>query len=512
MKILELQLLAYGPFTGTSLDFSSENNGLHIVYGPNEAGKSTTLRALRALLFGIETRSTDDHVHAYNDLRIGAKLQFASGETLQVIRRKGNKNTLRDANDTNPVESDELAKALGHIDETAFKMRFGLSHQALVEGGKSIAAGDGDVGETLFAASAGVAHLSSLQAKLRAEAEAYFKPQARVLPINAALNKHNEAVCALRSIQLSTDEWLRRERALADAKAELAAIDKELVEVDAHRSRLKRFSSALPLAARRTTKLKELAEIGNVPMLSRDFAERREVAAKRLQSAADAQRRAEQELKRIDARLAELGAPPTILEHAAAVDAVCRDLSIHTTAAADRAKLAPQTEQVERQIRAQFEKIGRTSDSESELRLVVRTTDRIEELSGRHRDISARLENARHQRRQLARRGAEAQAELARQPALGDDDSLKRLLKRLQPLVHAETAHVAESKRLAAEAEQLAIHTAQLACWGRDLDALERLAVPANELIQRYETQFAAERGRSDKAQSTARRARRRAG
>lgn len=502
MKILELQLLAFGPFTGTSLDFSNEINGLHIVYGPNEAGKSTTLRALRALLFGIESRSTDDHVHAYNDLRIGAKLQFAGGEMLQVIRRKGNKNTLRDASDTNPVAADELTKALGHIDETAFRMRFGLSHQALVEGGKSIAAGDGDVGETLFAASAGVAHLSSLQAKLRAEAEAYFKPQARVLPINAALNKHSEAARALRSIQLSADEWLHRERALADAKAELAAIDKELVEVDAHRSRLKRFSAALPLAARRATKLKELAEIGDVPALSRDFAERREVAAKRLQSAAEAQSRAEQELRRIDARLAELGAPPAILEHAAAVDVVCRDLSIHTTATADRAKLAPQMEQVERQIRAQFDKIGRTSDGDDELRLVVRTTDRarIEELSGRHRDISARLENARHQRRQLARRGAEAQAELARQPALGDDDSLKRLLKRLAPLVHAETAHVAESKRIAAEAEQLAIHTAQLACWGRDLDALERLAVPANELIQRYEAQFTTERGKVDKA------------
>jgi uncharacterized protein YhaN len=502
MKILELQLLAFGPFTGTSLDFAKEIKGLHIVYGPNEAGKSTTLRALRALLFGIETRSTDDHVHSYNDMRIGAKLQFAGGEMLQVVRRKGNKNTLRDASDTNPIESDELAKALGHIDEAAFKMRFGLSHQTLVEGGKSIAEGDGDVGETLFAASAGVAHLSSLQAKLRAEAEALYKPQARVLPINAALGKYNEAARSLRGIQLSADEWLRRERALADAKAEFAAIDKELADIDAERSRLARFKASVPLAARRAAKSKELAEIGSVPALPRDFAERRELTSKRLQSAADARSRAEQELRRIDARLAELGASPAILAHAAAVDAVCRDLSIHTTAAADRAKLAPQMEQVERQINAQLEKIGRKSGDNDELRLVVRTTDRarIEELSGRHREISARLENARHRRRQLVRKNAEAQDELARQPALGDDDTVKRLLKRLQPLVHAEPQHAAESKRIAADAEQLTIHAAQLAFWGRDLDALERLAVPANELVQRYETQLSSERGKVDKA------------
>ncbi|MBU4054152.1 MAG: AAA family ATPase, partial [Proteobacteria bacterium] len=47
MRIDELRLIAFGPFTGTTLDLSQGREGFHIIYGPNEAGKSSSLRALR---------------------------------------------------------------------------------------------------------------------------------------------------------------------------------------------------------------------------------------------------------------------------------------------------------------------------------------------------------------------------------------------------------------------------------------------------------------------------------
>ena len=49
MKILELRLTAFGPFTGRVLDLSSGNQGLHVIFGPNEAGKSSALRAFRGM-------------------------------------------------------------------------------------------------------------------------------------------------------------------------------------------------------------------------------------------------------------------------------------------------------------------------------------------------------------------------------------------------------------------------------------------------------------------------------
>lgn len=58
MKILQLNLLAFGPFTDTPIDLSEGKEGFHLVFGPNEAGKSSALRALRQMVFGIPERST----------------------------------------------------------------------------------------------------------------------------------------------------------------------------------------------------------------------------------------------------------------------------------------------------------------------------------------------------------------------------------------------------------------------------------------------------------------------
>ena len=64
MKILRLDLIAFGPFADAPpLLLGEGNRGLHLIHGPNEAGKSTTLRALRNLLFGFPPRTDDDHRH-----------------------------------------------------------------------------------------------------------------------------------------------------------------------------------------------------------------------------------------------------------------------------------------------------------------------------------------------------------------------------------------------------------------------------------------------------------------
>ena len=74
MKIKSLALKAFGPFSGQLLDFSSTLPGLHIVYGPNEAGKSTTMRALKALLFGFPSRTNDNFIHQNSQLLVGGCL------------------------------------------------------------------------------------------------------------------------------------------------------------------------------------------------------------------------------------------------------------------------------------------------------------------------------------------------------------------------------------------------------------------------------------------------------
>ena len=94
MKLVRLLLQAFGPFTNTMLDFTSGHSNLHLIYGPNEAGKSSALRAMTDLRFGIPLRSPDDFVHLANKLRVGGVFLDDHGEPIGLMRRKGRGTTL----------------------------------------------------------------------------------------------------------------------------------------------------------------------------------------------------------------------------------------------------------------------------------------------------------------------------------------------------------------------------------------------------------------------------------
>ena len=56
MRLLSLELEKFGAFADLRIAFRPDAR-LHVVYGPNEAGKSTALAAVGALLFGVPERT-----------------------------------------------------------------------------------------------------------------------------------------------------------------------------------------------------------------------------------------------------------------------------------------------------------------------------------------------------------------------------------------------------------------------------------------------------------------------
>ena len=121
MKIQRLDLRAFGPFTGVSLDLAAGSEGFHLIYGPNEAGKTSALRALRNLLYGIPGNSADDFIHNKPSLRIGATLVRRDGQQLEIVRRKGNKGTLLPPDEKEPLDDAVLHSFLGGCDQAQFE-------------------------------------------------------------------------------------------------------------------------------------------------------------------------------------------------------------------------------------------------------------------------------------------------------------------------------------------------------------------------------------------------------
>ena len=176
MRLRTLNLERYGPFTDRSINLSPDAK-LHVVEGPNEAGKSCALAAVTDLFFGIERQTAYDFLHDGRELRIGATIVGRVGNCFTFRRRKGNKSTLIDASDR-PIGDDALLPYLGGLTREVFCNAFGLNSDALRRGAEEILKGEGEVGTSLFAAASGMRGLVDLGRRLEDEASVIFAPRA----------------------------------------------------------------------------------------------------------------------------------------------------------------------------------------------------------------------------------------------------------------------------------------------------------------------------------------------
>lgn len=136
MRIRNLTLERYGPFSGQTLSFRPDAK-LHIVFGPNEAGKSCSLAAISDLFFKIESRTQYDFLHKGKDLRICALIEARNGNLLSFQRRKGNKDTLLDSAGT-PLPDDSLLPFIGNLTREVFTHAFGLNTETLRQGAEEM--------------------------------------------------------------------------------------------------------------------------------------------------------------------------------------------------------------------------------------------------------------------------------------------------------------------------------------------------------------------------------------
>ena len=124
MRIHELNLIRYGKFTDRRVELPLGERDIHIIVGPNEAGKSTVRSAIGDWLFGIPMRTPMAFLHPMPELRIGGSIERVasadgSKSSLAFDRTKGNKNTLRNQQDT-LLPDTVLQQWLGGLDAPAF--------------------------------------------------------------------------------------------------------------------------------------------------------------------------------------------------------------------------------------------------------------------------------------------------------------------------------------------------------------------------------------------------------
>jgi len=489
MKILEMKLIAYGPFTDANLDLRAGKEGFHVIYGPNEAGKSSALRALRHLLYGIPGQSPDDFLHPYTKMRIGATVQSGDGEQLEFIRRKGRSNTLRQADDQTVIEDPILNNFLNGVDADLFESMFGIGYPELVHGGREIVQGGGNLGQLIFSAGSGVANLREIQNELQSEADALFRPSGQKPTINAGLSLINTSRKEMRAAELPGQEWENHYQALQQAKDRIKIVGKDLKQHQRKMHRLERIQEALPSIARRKELLKKHQEYEDAVLLPDEFTAQRRDLMTNLEVSKSDHNRSLKAIEATEKAVDELEISDSVLEFSKQIEEVYQELGSQRKAAKDRIKLETrkaglrgEAKEILRNLREDL-----TVDEAEQLRIKKADTVRIQELGSAYERIVTRIESSRELVPKLTRQITSLEEQLKNLGAPRQIDELKNAVDQAEEQVAVEKHCSAEWSNIRTACKTLVVKLNKLPLWSGSIEELERLATPALETVSAFE-------------------------
>lgn len=493
MRIKRLELKAFGPFSDRTLDFSSELPGLHIVYGPNEAGKSSSMRALQALFFGFPLRSRDNFIHPYDHLLVGGCLEGSDGRELIFYRRKKNKNSLFDPQD-NQLEPAVLTPFLHGLDQDLFTTLYGIDHETLVRGGQGILDQHGEVGQALFAAGTGLASLKGIVDQLELEGENLFKPRGSSQAITLALAQYKELQAKIREATLSSREWQEHQRALDDAEAGLSAANIRRARLNKEKRQLERLRQALPHLGQRTGLLEKLTELGKVVELPPDFGTRRSGLEQRGRDARNTLGATQNRLGELKEKHDGISLNQGLLDRAEAIEGLLQGLGQYRKAATDRPlldgrRIGCRTEAANllKQIRPET-----SLDGIEALRPSLSKRKTVQSLGANHEALVQGVRKAVRHVQITTKELENARTNLLGLTPAAEVGKLSPAVMLVQKAGDLD-AEIATKRQNLASARRAALGAlSRLGLWNGPLECVGQLALPLPATLLRYEEEFRA--------------------
>lgn len=506
MKLLQIDIENFGIFSNQQLDFSS---GLHIVYGPNEAGKSTLLQLIRGLLFGFPHRSP--YAWSPGEMAATVQAELDNGRKLQFRRRKGRNATVVGSFVDNQelVDADRLVSLLGSATEDLYQHVFGFSLDELSRGEQSL--NQASLSEALYGGGmGGLGQFQQLQQTITQQSEELFKPNARTRRINDLLSRIGQANKELRDAAVSPREYTQLRNEHQELLRQLVVSRETQQRLRAEHRRLERLKRALPPWIQLRHLEQELESITVPTGLAANAAEQFELLQQRQREIDDQLAAAQRELEECSARLQGLKLAPQILAEEASIRALNQQIGQMTGFVQD----LPQRRLERQAILSEVTKMLTDLDPRWTLEHLdlheagLAQMGRVKEMAAEHAKLRSKLEALQSRRPELVEKLEQYRNRLAQLPA---DDGLP-LLEELAE----QSATYEQNKKQCAELtrglrgieQQIAQTRRQLQSGiGFDGDHFESLTVPREAVVEEFRQKFqtaAAEALRLQQAQREA--------
>ncbi|MER8690029.1 AAA family ATPase [Mesorhizobium sp. M1136] len=481
MRLRRLDLIRYGKFTDRTIDFGPKPKSgpdLHIVFGLNEAGKSTALSGYLDLLFGIEERSRYNFLHEYSAMRIGGVLELGSEEHF-FTRTKQRANSLLNAAGQ-PVSEMAISSHLAGLSRDAYQTMFSLDDETLEAGGRSILESRGDLGKLLFTASAGLGHASDTLSLLEAEADRLYRKQAHGTELALLKKRLAELKASKDAIDTlaSTYESLEAERLDATEKYDRSIAERSVLS--ARLDTIAKYLRAMPILAdirRKQAQLAELPEIASPPrswtgnvadMIEADASLRTRLSA------------SEDELERVTTKIASVDVDAVILAISERVRGLADRKVRHVSAGLDLPSRRTELQILDNAVAACLAALGRSSEPDpAKLLLPAATIGAVRTMIEQRSGIVTSVRVAREEA------AAAADALQAARERVGEERAVPeparaRLVSALATAKASGYMRETKAAREAADAGAIRWQAAiaRLHPWSGDAQALARIAIP----------------------------------
>jgi uncharacterized protein YhaN len=301
MRFESLTLEKYGRSDSRTLKFPAAP-GLVVIYGPNEAGKSTSLEAISDFLYGLPEKSARGSVFGYNSIRLSATLIVADGTRLALTRRKGRGRTLTDEAGQ-AVDDAILARLLGSTaSRERFTSLFGLNHETLRTGGQRLFEADGDIGRLILEAGGGLRSLVQMVDELKDKAANLFDTRRKADRLfYIGLDAFEAAEGAVKKSVMTQEEYVKTRQRLNAAEDTVTERRTRLLGLTQQKLRLDRLARVVPSIREFDRVQEELSAFADLPILRDDF-------ARSCKAALDVLKRGEEDLLEAEIRCRALQA------------------------------------------------------------------------------------------------------------------------------------------------------------------------------------------------------------
>ncbi|MBY6050844.1 AAA family ATPase [Cytobacillus firmus] len=265
MIITDIQIYGYGKLT----DFKLEGiQSLQVIYGENEAGKSTIMSFIHSVLFGFPAKTQSELRYepkegAKYGGRITAVFPDRGKAVIERVKGKASGDVSVLLEDGTRGGEDLLSGLLHHIDKNLYQSIFSFN----IHGLQSVNQMKGeDLGRYLFSAgSLGTDHLVSAENILQKELESRFKPNGKKPALNVKLNEMKQLHRDLKKAEQNNEHYwilLQEKDSIAN---DLQRIQHELEQYQQKLSRLKEWKEFYPLLAEEQELIKERGRFGDMP-------------------------------------------------------------------------------------------------------------------------------------------------------------------------------------------------------------------------------------------------------